>query len=435
MAEETTTSKVNIQDVAARVATSTPEEYKLTPEDSSILARIREARENRYSQQNPSPELQPIQETEEPSMLSSKFDVPTTPRVEIEEPVEESVEEPIEEPLEEPAEDPLVEKRKNKETNIKNLRNALKSSRDRVSELELELENKNKELERLSEIDDLKAQLQEKEERLQQLKSYEDVVSLYGTEGFKEKFYDSVDTLREQAVDIASDYGVDEDVIDRALQISNQRQLNDYLSNYFDTFAVQDIRGIIKEAQQIITDRQKAESEPARAREILLTNVAKRKEAENIQARKILNTVGTDAWNDMAAAYSNKESGVALLQEKQGNKTHNALRESILKSASQEYGKTLAVLAQNGLKELPPTVARAMASRYQLGEAAAHAIVQAESLRKENQSLKEELKKFTDYNRPLSSGRGNTVTPGNSSELKGKALASFIYSQAESKIR
>ena len=97
----------------------------------------------------------------------------------------------------------------------------------------------------------------------------------------------------------------------------------------------------------------------------------------------------------------------------------------------------LAVLAENGLKELPHDAARALAARYQLGESAAYAMVQAENLKKEVASLKEELKKFTDYQRPLSNGRANNVSGGESasSDLKGRELASYIYQRAASKIQ
>ena len=444
MAEEERAG-VDIREVQERVAT---QEQKtpppLTQGDQDFMALVRQRNQARY--QSPEVQQPPQTQVEEevmnlarPSLLDNKYDVPTTPPVEIEEPTELPQEELVEMPeeVEEQTVDPIVEKRKSKETNMKAMRTALKASKDRVAELEAQMEAKNKELEKLAQIDELKTQLQERDERLKKLQSYEDVVSLYGTEGFKEKFYDSVDELRNQAVAIASDYGVPAEVLDTAFRITNQRQLNDYLSQYFDTFAVQDIRGFIKDAQQIVADRQKAEAEPAKARELLLTTVAKKREAERVQSRENLKAAGTSAWADMVATYGNQESGVALLQEKQGNKTHNAVREGILQGASKEFGKMLAVLAENGLKELPHDAARALAARYQLGESAAYAMVQAENLKKEVASLKEELKKFTDYQRPLSNGRANNVSGGESasSDLKGRELASYIYQRAASKIQ
>lgn len=436
---------VNIREVQERVNTTeqkTPP--PLTQGDQDFMALVRQRNQARY--QSPEVQQPPQTEAEEaafnlqrPSLLDSKYEVPTTPPVEIEDAAE--APEPIEEAFateetSEPLVDPLEEKRKNKENNMKALRTALKTSRDRVSELEAQMEAKNKELEKLAQIDELKTQLQERDERLKKLQSYEDVVSLYGTEGFKEKFYDSVDELRNQAVSIASDYGVPAEVLDTAFRITNQRQLNDYLSQYFDTFAVQDIRGFIKDAQQIVADRQRAEAEPAKARELLLTTVAKKREAERVQSRENLKAAGTSAWADMVATYGNHESGVALLQEKQGNKTHNAVREGILQGASKEFGKMLAVLADNGLKELPHDAARALAARYQLGESAAYAMVQAENLKKEVAELKEELKKFTNYQRPLSNGKVNSVSGGDAvnADLKGKQLASYIYNTAVEKV-
>lgn len=447
MAEEQ--QGVNIREVQERVNAnekpSTPP--ALTQGDQDFMALVRQRNQLRYAQQSPEIQQPPqersaveedVMNLARPSLLDTKYEVPTTPPVEIEEPTEgtEELVEVPEESEEEPTVDPVVEKRKTKETNMKALRTALKSSRDRVAELEAQMEAKDRELEKLAEIDELKNQIKEKDERLQKLKSYEDVVSLYGTEGFKEKFYDSVDNIRNQAVELAADYGVPAEVLDKAFQLTNQRQLNDYLSQWFDTFAVQDIRNYIKEAQQIISDRERAESEPAKARELLLSSIAKKKEAERVQSRENLKAAGTSAWADMVATYGNQESGVALLQEKNGNKTHNAVREGILQGASKEFGKMLAVLADNGLKELPQGAARALAARYQLGESAAYAMVQAENLKKEVAELKEELKKFTNYQRPLSNGRANNTSGGDASstDLKGRELASHIYQKAVAKI-
>lgn len=438
-------NNVNIAELMATGNTPENPPEALQMGDQMFLNLVRERNKEKYN----SPEI--VQPTDNltnatvgdddmvlqrPSLLDSKFDVPGIPQVEIQDdnlPEEDAVELNTEEA---PVEDPLVEKRKSKETNMKNLRNALKASRDRVAELEAQADVHTKELEKLAELETLKAEIKEKDERLEQLKSYEDLVSLYGTEGFKEKFYDSVTEIRNQAINLAADYGVSEEVLDTAFNITNQRELNEYLSNWFDTFAVQDIRNYIRDAQKIVADREHAESEPAKARELLLTNVAKRKEAERVQARENLKNVGSTAWTEMVSLYGNKDSGVSLLQEKHGNSSHNAVREGILQGASNEYGKMLAILADNGLKELPASAAKALAARFQLGESAAYALVQAENLKREVGELKEELRKFNEYQRPLSNGKTATVSlEKDDSNLKGKDLYRRIYEQAEAKFQ
>lgn len=430
--------KVDIRNIATTVQnpTNSTDNYseKITEGDASFLNLVKQRNLNKYSE----PTKPSVPSPEDVALVNA---LPGILEVGKQEPVEiiENDPEPNTEDeeylAEEPVSDPLEEKRKTKTENLKNLRFALKESRDRISDLETQINSKDKELEKLAEMDSLKEQLQEKEEKLQKLKQYEDVVSLYGTEGFKEKFYDSVDALRNAAVEVANDYGVSEDVLDTAFNITNQRQLNEYLGQYFDTFAIQDIRTYIKEAQKIISDRNAAEASPYKARELLLKTVANRKAAERVQNRDSIKNTGTTVWADVTAAYSNKDSGIPILQEKVGNKEHNTLRTTILDSASKAFGNTLAVLADNGLKELPVNTAKAIVARYQLGEAAAHAIVQSEHLHKENLELKAELAKFTKYDRPLSNSKTPSVTSNKDlSELKGKSLANYIYSKAESKI-
>ena len=151
------------------------------------------------------------------------------------------------------------------------------------------------------------------------------------------------------------------------------------------------------------------------------------------QARENIKLASMSAWTEMSETYSNPTSGVDILQEKRGDKNHNDTREGILNTASQEFGKLMAMLTDNGLKSLPSNVARALASRFQLGEVAAYAIVQSEGLKKENDELKSELKKFTNYSRPLgNAGSSSAISGKNSqtSELKGKELTRYLFDKA-----
>lgn len=330
-------------------------------------------------------------------------------------------------------ENPLSSTRSTKEENFKNLRNALKASNFRVSELETELKAKEEELKKLDSVSELEAQLQEATSKLEKLQKYEDIIGLYGTEGFKEEYYDKVDSIKSDIMDIANDYGVEDSVIDQAIKITNQRQLNEFLGQYFDVYSVQDIRKNIKEIQNILEAREDAENNPVKTREYLLANFAKKKDAMDKQARENIKLASMSAWTEMNETYSNPTSGVDILQEKRGDKNHNDTRESILNTASQEFGKLMAMLTDNGLRSLPSNVARALASRFQLGEVAAYAIVQSEGLKKENDELKAELKKFTNYSRPLgNAGSSSAISGKNSqtSELKGKELTRYLFDKA-----
>lgn len=331
--------------------------------------------------------------------------------------------------------DPLSSTRSTKEENFKNIRNALKASRTRVSELETELASKEESLSKLDSVAELEAKLAEANSKLEKLQKYEDVIGLYGTDGFKEKYYDSVENYKKKALSIAEDYGVESEVIDKAMDINNQKELNEFLGQYFDVYSVQDVRREIQKAQQVIIDREEAEKNPSEARDLLLTNATKLKEAANKQAIEDVKAASMSAWTEMSEAYSNKTSGIELLQEKKGNSEHNEIRQSILNTASSDFGKTVAVLANNGLKSLPIKVARAIAARYQLGEVAAHAIVQSEGLKKENKELRDELKKFTNYQRPLTNSGSSKVNISSSKEeLKGKDLVRHLYESASSKL-
>jgi DNA repair exonuclease SbcCD ATPase subunit len=329
-------------------------------------------------------------------------------------------------------ENPLETTRSTKEENFRNIRNALKASRNRVSELETQLAAKDEELKKLDEVSSLQAELEETKNKLATLQKYEDIIGLYGTEGFKEEYYDKVDKIKEGVLDLAKDYGVDGSVIDQAMTITNQRQLNEYLGQYFDVYSVQDIRKSIKEMQDIISKREEAEANPVKTREFLLSNFAKKKDAIEKQSKENIKLASLSAWQEISNTYSNPASGIDILQEKNGNKEHNDTRLGILNNSSKEFGKLVAILSENGLTSLPSNVARALASRFQLGETAAFAIVKSEQLQKENDELRAELKKFTNYQRPLGVS-GSSASFGkmtDSKDLKGRALHEFLYNKA-----
>lgn len=328
-------------------------------------------------------------------------------------------------------ENPLDPARGTKEENFRNIRNALKASRNRVSELETEVASRDEKLKALDEVDSLKSQLEEANKKLEALQKYEDIIGLYGTEGFKEEYYDKVDNIKKGILDLAKDYNVEDSVIDTAIGIKNQRELNEYLGQYFDVYSVQDIRKSIKEIQEIVAAREEAENNPVKTREYLLTNFAKRKDAISKQSRENIKLASMSAWQEMSDIYSNQSSGVEILQEKNGNKEHNDIRLGILNNSSKEFGKLIAVLNDNGLQSLPSNVARALASRFQLGETAAYSIVQAEQLKKENDELRAELKKFTNYQRPLgAAGSSGVVGKTVNNDLKGKDLTRYLFSRA-----
>ena len=310
--------------------------------------------------------------------------------------------------------DPLTEdkerKSKKKSTtaeNMKNLRTALQSEKEKSSLVEKELNELKAKIEQTGGIDDLQREVQEREERIKQLEPYEQMLGLYQTPGFKEQYYDQVDGLVAQAKKIAGDYEVSEDVIDQAVRITNRKELNQLLGSYFDQYGVGEVRQAILEAQGIVSERQKLEKNPVQARNEIIEFMKNNQKKEHEAAQKALTSSMKDAWGSILTLYSQGDNAIELLREVPGNEEHNQLRSSMLSRSSEEFGKVVGVLASHGLKRMPEAVAKALAARFQLGEVAAHAINRNRGLEAKVTELQSELGRVNGYTRP--SGRSGKV--------------------------
>lgn len=324
-------------------------------------------------------------------------------------------------------------KRLTKDENIKNLRSSLQAERDRIKELEAELEQTRGAKAEIPE--DVQAQIQEKDATIERLSKYEKLFGLYNTDGFKETYYDSVDALKERAADIAKDYEVDSTVIESVMGITNRKQLIETLSDYFDVHTAGEIRDIVLEAQSIVRAREEAEKNPDEVRAQLLSLVDKRKTEGVNKARDNMVGAVSAGWQRMLESYSDPQTGLDPLKEKPGDAEHMKNREAILESAQKDLSTIMGLFASNGLTTISDQVAAALAARFQLSAAASSMYRQLESLQAELNDYKKAAGTKTKYERPLSRGSnsGNASGPVETTP-SGKDLAAHVFEKARQKL-
>lgn len=341
------------------------------------------------------------------------------------------------------SEDPIIDpletqpkKKKTKADNMKNLRNSLKESRTTIDDLTTQLETATGKVKDIPDIETLQKTLEEKDTRIEELKKFEDLLGLYQTDGFKEKYYDGVDNQISAAVDIAKDYEVSEDIINQAVKITNRKELTAHLLNYFDQVSINDVRPLIIEAQKLLKERDEVELKPAQTKEELISLMRNKTETTKAQASETVKNSMSSAWQDITTLYSANES-LKVLKKISGNEEHNKIRESLLTNSSEEFGKAMSALVDNGLKQIPSNLAKALAARFQLGEAAAHMAAENHSLLEELTQLKKELRTVNGYTRPLSNGNNVTSSgaPLTTEPPKGNSqIASTVMENAFSKL-
>lgn len=322
--------------------------------------------------------------------------------------------------------------KKSKAENIKSLRTSLQAERDRIQTLEAELETYKQRAENPELPEDIKNDLKAKEERIEALTKYEQMFGLYNTEGFKEKFYDSVDELKVQATTIADDYDVDHNVIDHVMGITNRKQLIDTLSQYFDIHTAGEVRDIVLQSQGIIAEREKAEKNPEEVRQQLLSMVGKKNEQKVVQAREQMTTAAGVGWARTVEMYSDPNTGLEPLKIKQGDTQHNERRDAILESAKTELSTVLGIFASQGLTGITDELATALSARFQLSAVTAAMHKDLQDHKKQVQELMEQAEKNTKYTRPLRAGRSTSGSSQGTStgEIPREKLSEHVFAKA-----
>lgn len=331
---------------------------------------------------------------------------------------------------------PPKKEKKSKEDNIKGLRNALKTEREKIDTLETELKQTKDKLEHVGDVEELRGQLEEARKEVEQLKKYESLVGLKQSKEYKERYIDGVDNLVKQAQEIAKDYEVPNEVLQQLVSTGNRRDMNRLLAEHFDTIGAGDIRPVILDIQKLLIEKKKVENDPSKAEKDLLEAAKTKEKKEQELARRDLESVVQSGWADIATLYSGKDSAVEPLKEVSGNESHNKTRTEIMQRAAKDYGQVMGILVKHGLRKLPEETAKAFAARFQLAEVTGHLMAQNETLLEQNKELRTKLGKYSNYTRPLSSG--NSVQRGSSGDspkdIPAKDIAATVFASAAEKL-
>ena len=111
-----------------------------------------------------------------------------------------------------------------------------------------------------------------------------------------------------------------------------------------------------------------------------------------------------DAWLESLAELR-KEGKYQELTYMDGHDKHNEeIVKPLVTRASQEFGRIVKELAENGLEALPKEVAKGIAQSIQIKHQGLLAIAERDALRAELDSLKQSINRSNVVNRPSASG-------------------------------
>ena len=280
--------------------------------------------------------------------------------------------------------DQMIDPKSNIKENFKKFRTKLKSlnqvNRDNAAELEA-LRKKVKDYDDGLAVPEI---TQKQAERIEELEKYEKLHNFKGSAVYQEKFAEPLARDVEAVNKLAEDYKIDPSVLHAAYGAKSEQETNKLLLNAF-----KDDVGAL-DAKSLFRSMKKTQAE-ARAAEADIENSFTRMQQENdqllfqkrVKANEAIKRVSKDSWAESLIELR-KDSRFKEIQYVEGDTEHNEKYvRPILTKASQEYGRTIKILAEHGLTELPRELAMKFARSDQLAHYSAVLLEEKNNLQQE----------------------------------------------------
>lgn len=297
--------------------------------------------------------------------------------------------------------------------NFKNLRNIVKTVKHQLTEKETELNTVKSELEQYKSGEVLPEILQSKEQRISELERYEKIVSLKTSPAYHDKYIRPLSEINDRLSQIAKDYEIPTSVMSQALSLDNRAELNRFLSSHFDDVGALEVKQLVEKARGIQTEAREAEKEPTSALERIVA------EAENARAEKrkkdlqVMSQASKDAWVDSLIKIREEGDAIELIHKPGDSAYNQKFVDPIVRTAAQEYGKLVTMLAEHGLERLPKDLAFALSRMCQLAHASSVAMATRNEALRHSEELSRNVERESRYDRPaLGSSGGHAGSPG-----------------------
>jgi len=284
--------------------------------------------------------------------------------------------------------------------NIKNLRGLVKKFKDAATEKEAAYLATQAELEKYKTGEVLPQEIVQRESRIAELEKYEKIVSLRTSPEYQNTFVKPLTQIKERLGAIAQDYHLPPEVINQAVNIQNEAELNRFLSNHFDGVGALEVKTLINNAKGIQADAFAAEQQPAQALAQLMQEQEAAITAKRMQNKQAMADISRSTWGE-ALANIKKEGKAHELIYKEGDPEHNQkFVDPVVGAAAGEYGKLVSMLAEHGLEQLPKDLAYALSRMTLLAHASAVAIGTRDAAMQRMDELNGALTRKTSYVRP-----------------------------------
>lgn len=302
--------------------------------------------------------------------------------------------------------------------NFKKFRKITKASKEAAAAAE----KKAKELEeKLKEFNDgtfIPEVVQEKENEIARLSVYEKLHSLKTSKEYRQKFVEPLNQLGSQLENIAIDYEIPPETLEEALNITNRRELNQFLSSQgFDEAGASEVKSIFEKMRDLHGAARQAELQPAQVLKELQQEAQAMQAQETAQRNARISDQAKTAWVK-ALTKLRQEGKHQELIHRETDPAHNANVNRLLSAASSEFGKAVKALVANGLKELPEEIGEYFANMSIHGHTSVINALTRDSFAQEAERLEQQNREINQFIRPITTRGGTQGTPTSNGKEK-----------------
>lgn len=292
--------------------------------------------------------------------------------------------------------------------NIKNIRKSLNETKAKLHEKELELQKVVEERDKYRTGEVLPDKVKELETQVQTLSKFQALVDLETSPEYQETYVKPLNELNQKILSIAKDYEIPDEVINQALTINNQRDLNEFLLEHFDAAGVLEVKTLINQTKNIQTQAEQAKKAPKEALNKLIAEGIQVKEQTIKQQKGVIAVKAKDAWFKSLEKIRADGSIPELIITGTNTEHDEKVAKPIVQAAATEYGKIVMKLAEAGLSNLTDELSDAIANMVLLAHASAVSIEQRnEAIRRYNE-VESNSRRETSYTRPPLGGSFGT---------------------------
>lgn len=208
--------------------------------------------------------------------------------------------------------------------------------------------------------------LQQKDHEIQRLSAYEKLFNFKGSKAYKEQIAEPLTNTRNEIKKYFTEYGIPENVIEKAESFTSRADRNRFLSDHFDIVGAQEVGQLLDKSANLRTKAVDIEKEPSRFMNEMEAEHARISEAKEFQRKELIGAKAKDAWAKAVMKIRADGKFKELIPKINDDEYNKKFVFPLMTQAAGEYGKIVTKLAEKGITELDDDTATyfAMMSLY-----------------------------------------------------------------------